>query len=234
MFAAKIDDPVHYFSMDKSMEKFLSIYLGAPASDAESARHSLLSHAGQSYALDMQLACDVISRFRLLDIFTRVLQVPCDNPPIFHRLDKPPSCPQRFQKVIFLQVFIFKITLIDQQLCNGVADWPEALLVFLRHYHDNRDEASSDHLPVTSGMTQEQRRFLAGLGCLMQAHRKYTLKQLDKILYNILVAAFAVWWITNVGSQLSVFMISADCPFPQQSFLQFPRNAEGLIAYFQG
>lgn len=54
-------------------------------------------------------------------------------------------------------------------------------------------------LPIAEGNTA-QRMFLIGLRSLRRANAHQASKLFDKVMFNIEVLAFSIWWIRAVGN----------------------------------
>jgi hypothetical protein len=111
-------------------------------------------------------------------------------------------------------------------------DWREPVLKFQQLYLGQKNAPASQVLLFNPASlpNNEQQGFFWGLQCLNNAYRQQVSKHYNKIVCNITVAAFAIWWIThvslsNLSSNSEVRSLSLQSP------LDFPCNTAGLFNF---
>ena len=78
----------------------------------------------------------------------------------------------------------------------------------------------------------DQRMFLVGLQSLRRAHAHQASKLFDKVMFNIEVLAFSIWWTRVVGNVSGSFC-KALLTHLMQGFPDFPRDQSDLLVQLQ-
>lgn len=78
-------------------------------------------------------------------------------------------------------------------------DWPKIITKFRDMYSTAKGGSMGQTGLAISDGDATQRMFLVGLQSLKQAHVHHASKLFDKVMFNIEVLAFSIWWIHMVS-----------------------------------
>jgi hypothetical protein len=85
-------------------------------------------------------------------------------------------------------------------------DWPKVLLRFREMHATGRSSSMANVEPQTPVGNADQQVFTIGLQNLRQAHRHQVSKNFDKVMFNLEVLSFTIWWfrvVSDVGTPVS-------------------------------
>jgi hypothetical protein len=94
-------------------------------------------------------------------------------------------------------------------------DWPKVLSKFRTMQRGSKGSSTTAiDLEMRTG-TADQQLFLIGLQSLRRAHRHHVSKNFDKVMFNLEVLSFTIWWFRVVRQFIhftSVALTSILCP----------------------
>jgi hypothetical protein len=144
----------------------------------------------------------IIFRYRLLDIFADVLDVP--RHPKFSvvpQMSKPKHTVGWLDRVWVLHLTPhYNNLIIVIQIFENLRHWPQVILNFLKIHERRQGQAfpNNDIAMEVDSSTSECCVFHAGVQTLMRTHQYKTSTLYSKIMYNIKVLVFCLWWFGAV------------------------------------
>lgn len=189
---------------------FIRQFLGSDEQGTEEAHSSLRRMKDVTpHHQHLLLVALIIFRYRLLDIFADALDVPrhpkfCVVP----RSGKPEHSVSRLDRVCNFQLtaYYYSLTMFTKVFEN-LRHWPNVILYFIKIYEKNQAHAlPNSGLPMeVESSTSEHRVFHAGLQSLRRAQRYKCATLYNKVMYNIEVLVFCLWWFGAVRSVIIAF-----------------------------
>jgi hypothetical protein len=183
--------------------EFISQFLGSDEQGIEEA-HLLLRKFNdvKPHNQHLLVVALIIFRYRLLDIFADVLDVP--RHPKFSvvpRMSKPKNSVLRLDRVWLIHLIPrYNNLILVIQVFENLRHWPSVILNFLKIHERRQGQAlPANDVPMeVDSSTSEHCVFRAGLQTLMRAHQYKTSTLYNKIMYNIEVLVFCLWWFGAV------------------------------------
>jgi hypothetical protein len=183
--------------------EFISQFLGSDEQGIEEAHLSLRKfNDGKPHNQHLLVVALIIFRYRLLDIFADVLDVP--RHPKFSavpRMSKPKHSVLRLDRVWLIHLIpCYNNLILVIQIFENLRHWPSVILNFLKiHERRQAQVLPANDVPMeVDSSTSEHRVFRAGLQTLRRAHQYKTSTLYNKIMYNIEVLVFCLWWFGAV------------------------------------
>jgi hypothetical protein len=113
------------------------------------------------------------------------------------------------------------------QVFTTLNDWPEVVVEF-RKLYNSRGIRPPTTLTVPEMPDMHQKIFYAGVQSLTRASSHQAGKFYNKVMYNIEVLVFSLWWFGAV-STLSPGSVSHFHSLTFQGFVDFPQDHTSLV-----
>lgn len=218
---------------DSGTAQYIKKYLGSdehPMS-LEEARASLFSLRDETYAgnVYMGAATAVIFRYRLLDIAAEVMGCPRHEGVTLVDRGPRPSCTNiRISRVSNLLLSVFLLLHVIQ-MYDALQNWPEVIVKFRNIYQSGLRNSFAPTLSFPTTVNKDQHIFQVGLQSLSRAFEYQTGTHYYKVMYNIEVLVFCLWWfgmvrICSLGGYCIYFIDHGS-----QGFMDFPKDHHSLV-----
>jgi len=157
---------------------------------------------------------NIVFRYRLLDVFARVLESPeKGRHSIVSRSPRPVSTTRKLDQVSTCVSSAYVSMPNLPQVYESLQNWPNIVTEFYKLHQANVSNKSKSAFiaegfaPVPGSLEGNQKQFLAGIHCLAAACQQRENAKYHKILANIMVLASCLWWIGMV-SDLNAYIYS--------------------------
>jgi hypothetical protein len=163
---------------------------------------NLMNQSTSVSNMHVLFAAQIFFRYLLLDVCADAYGLP---PAEFNRImpsaRRPSWGVEKMHKVSLMSfrraavyVLVFSQTVVLLQ------DWPKIITKFRNMYSSAKGGSVGQTPLAISDGDATQRMFLVGLQSLNRAHVHHASKLFDKVMFNIEVLAFSIWWVHMVSS----------------------------------
>jgi hypothetical protein len=198
--AAQVDSlatiPIHDPGTRNFVHKFLGSEQHGPSIEEARASLALMHKSPTPSNAHLIAAAQILFRYRLLDAFADVLDVPPHKSlQRVPRTPRPVGTVERLDRVRFLPHGKDSVTYLPQAI-DSLQQWPNILTKFRKIYEARQHWVPTPIRPAP--VTEKQSQFEIGIETLRSMNMHQVSKDYEKVMHNMDVLVFSIWWLLTV------------------------------------